>query len=122
MHRSNRNATVCSGCSYISGALSSSLRIGPRAAFKVTKRALNWAIANPSAAVKMFEKAYPKAESYAYALDQWKATIPLFKSPGGYFHQDNAQWSKLLPALVKQKLIPKALPPSSYYTNAYLGG
>lgn len=90
--------------------------------FKVTKRALTWAIANPSAAVKMFEKAYPKAESYAYALDQWKATIPLFKSPGGYFHQDNAQWSKLLPALVKQKLITKALPAKSYYTNAYLGG
>jgi putative hydroxymethylpyrimidine transport system substrate-binding protein len=90
--------------------------------FKVTKRALDWAIANPAAAVKMFEKAYPKAESYAYALDQWKATIPLFKSPGGYFHQTNAQWSKLLPALVKQKLITKALPPSSYYTNAYLGG
>jgi ABC-type nitrate/sulfonate/bicarbonate transport system substrate-binding protein len=90
--------------------------------FKVTKRALDWAIANPSAAVKMFEKAYPKAEGYAYALDQWKATIPLFKSPGGYFHQSNAQWSKLLPALVKQKLISKALPPSSYYTNKYLGG
>lgn len=90
--------------------------------FKVTKRALDWAIANPAAAVKMFEKAYPKAESYAYALDQWKATIPLFKSPGGYFHQDNAQWSKLLPALVKQNLIKKPLPASSYYTNAYLGG
>ena len=90
--------------------------------FKVTKRALDWAIANPAAAVKMFEKAYPKAEGYAYALDQWKATIPLFKSPGGYFHQSNGQWSKLLPALVKQKLITKALPPSSYYTNAYLGG
>jgi NitT/TauT family transport system substrate-binding protein len=90
--------------------------------FKVTKRALTWSIAHPSDAVKMFEKAYPKAESYAYALDQWKATIPLFKSPGGYFHQDDAQWSKLLPALVKQKLITKALPPKSYYTNTYLGG
>jgi putative hydroxymethylpyrimidine transport system substrate-binding protein len=90
--------------------------------FKVTKRALAWSIANPAAAVKMFEKAYPKAESYAYALDQWKSTIPLFKSPGGYFHQTNAQWSALLPALKQQKLITKALPPSSYYTNQYLGG
>jgi ABC-type nitrate/sulfonate/bicarbonate transport system substrate-binding protein len=90
--------------------------------FKVTKKALDWSIAHPSGAVKMFEKAYPKAESYAYALDQWKATIPLFKSPGGYFHQTNAQWSGLLPALVKQKLISKPLPPTSYYTNAYLGG
>lgn len=88
--------------------------------FKVTKRALQWSIANPAAAVKMFEKAYPKAESYDYALDQWKATIPLFKAPGGYFSQTDAQWSALLPALVKQKLIKKALAPSAYYTNAYL--
>ena len=90
--------------------------------FKVTKRALDWAIANPAAAVKMFEKAYPKAEGYAYALDQWKATIPLFKSPGGYFHQTDQQWSALLPALKQQGLIKKALPPKGYYTNAYNGG
>src|SRR5437870_11086339 len=45
----------------------------------------------PEAAVKMFEKAYPKAESYAYALDQWKATIPLFTSNGGYFHQTRSE-------------------------------
>ena len=90
--------------------------------FRVTKRALAWSIAHPAQAVQMFEKAYPKAESFAYALDQWKATIPLFKARGGYFHQTDAQWSKLLPALVKQKLITKALPPKSYYTNAYLGG
>jgi len=90
--------------------------------FTVTKKALAWSIAHPSDAVKMFEKAYPKAESYDYALDQWKSTIPLFKSPGGYFHQTNAQWAGLLPALKQQKLITKALPPSSYYTNQYLGG
>jgi NitT/TauT family transport system substrate-binding protein len=89
--------------------------------FRVTKRALDWSIANPKAAVQMFEKAYPKAESFAYALDQWKATIPLFKAPGGYFSQTNKQWSGLLPALVKQKLITKALAPSAYYTNAYNG-
>ena len=88
--------------------------------FRVTKRALSWAIANPVGAVKMFQKAYPKAEPYDYALDQWKATIPLFAAPGGYFSQTSAQWSGLLPALVKQKLIKKALPPSAYYTNAYL--
>jgi putative hydroxymethylpyrimidine transport system substrate-binding protein len=89
--------------------------------FRVTKRALRWAIANPRGAVQMFEKAYPKAESFAYALDQWKATIPLFKAPGGYFSQTDKQWSALLPALKKQKLITKALPPKAYYTNAYNG-
>lgn len=91
-----------------------------KAWFRATKRALSWAIANPVGAVKMFQKAYPKAEPYDYALDQWKATIPLFAAPGGYFSQTSAQWSGLLPALVKQKLIKKALPPSAYYTNAYL--
>jgi putative hydroxymethylpyrimidine transport system substrate-binding protein len=89
--------------------------------FAVTNRGLKWAIANPAGAVKLFEKAYPKAESYAYALDQWKATIPLFKSPGGYFNQTNKQWAALLPALKQQKLIKKALPPHAYYTNAYNG-
>ena len=89
--------------------------------FAVTKRALTWSIANPKQAVQMFEKAYPKAESFAYALDQWEHTIPLFKAPGGYFSQTDSQWSALLPALVKQKLITKALPPSAYYTNAYNG-
>jgi len=93
-----------------------------KAWFAVTKRALRWSIAHPAGAVKMFEKAYPKAESYAYALDQWKATIPLFASPGGYFHQTDKQWSALLPALKQQKLIKKALPPKQYYSNKYLGG
>jgi putative hydroxymethylpyrimidine transport system substrate-binding protein len=89
--------------------------------FKVTKRALRWSIAHPRQAVEMFEKAYPKAESFAYALDQWKATIPLFKSPGGYFNQTDKQWSGLLPALKQQKLIKKALRPREYYTNKYNG-
>lgn len=89
--------------------------------FQVTKRALTWSIAHPRQAVQMFEKAYPKAEGFAYALDQWKATIPLFKAPGGYFSQNDKQWSGLLPALVQEKLITKALPPKTYYTNAYNG-
>jgi hypothetical protein len=68
----------------------------------------------------MFMKAYPKAMPYDYALDQWKATIPLFKAPGGYFSQSDSQWGPLLPALKQQKLLKKALPPKSYYTNAYI--
>ena len=76
--------------------------------YVATKKGLDWAIANPSAAVKMFNKAYPGAEPYDYALDQWKATIPLFNSPGGAFSQNDKQWSVLLPALVKQNHIPGA--------------
>jgi NitT/TauT family transport system substrate-binding protein len=89
--------------------------------FRVTNRALRWSIAHPREAVQAFEKAYPKAEGFAYALDQWQATIPLFKAPGGYFSQTDKQWSALLPALKQQKLIKKALPPKEYYTNAYNG-
>ena len=91
-----------------------------RAWFKVTVRGLQWAIAHPVEAVKMFEKAYPKAEAFDYALDQWKTTIPLFKAPGGYFSQTDKQWTGLLPALVDQKLLKKPLPARQYYTNAYL--
>jgi putative hydroxymethylpyrimidine transport system substrate-binding protein len=88
--------------------------------FTATKRGLQWAIAHPSDAVKMFLKAYPKAEPFDYALDQWKTTIPLFKAPGGFFSQTDKQWTGLLPALVKQKLLKKPLPARQYYTNAYL--
>jgi putative hydroxymethylpyrimidine transport system substrate-binding protein len=88
--------------------------------FQVTLRGLRWSIANPVAAVRMFEKAYPKAEPFDYALDQWKTTIPLFKAPGGYFSQTDKQWTGLLPALVEQKLLKKPLPARQYYTNAYL--
>ena len=91
-----------------------------RAWFRVTLRGLRWAIAHPVGAVQMFEKAYPKAESFDYALDQWKTTIPLFKAPGGYFSQTDKQWTGLLPALVKEKLLKKPLPARQYYTNAYL--
>jgi putative hydroxymethylpyrimidine transport system substrate-binding protein len=88
--------------------------------YAATRKGLAWAIANPKAAVAIFQKAYPKVMPDDYALDQWTATIPLFKAPGGYFAQSDAQWSALLPALVKQKLIKKALAPGEYYTNAYL--
>lgn len=89
--------------------------------FDVTKRGLEWSIANPEAAVRLWLKAYPKAAPFDYALDSWKATIPLFKAPGGYFSQTDDQWSALLPALKEQKLIKKPLDPGDYYTNEYNG-
>ncbi len=89
--------------------------------FAVTKRGMQWASAHPSEAVKIWLKAYPKAAPYNYALDSWKATIPLLNSPQGYFHQSAKQWSGLLPALKQQKLIKSALPPAEYFTNAYNG-
>jgi putative hydroxymethylpyrimidine transport system substrate-binding protein len=93
-----------------------------KAWFKVTKRAVAWASAHPKEAVAIWEQAYPKAAPADYVLDAWKATIPLFASKAGLFHQNDAQFSALLPALKKQGLIKKALPAKDYYTNAYLGG
>jgi len=89
--------------------------------FDVTKRGLQWSIAHPEEAVRIWLKAYPKAAPFDYALDSWKATIPLFKAPGGYFSQTDDQWSALLPALKDQKLIKKPLDPGEYYTNDYNG-
>jgi ABC-type nitrate/sulfonate/bicarbonate transport system permease component/ABC-type nitrate/sulfonate/bicarbonate transport system substrate-binding protein len=89
--------------------------------FAVTRRGVQWSIAHPKQAVQIWLKAYPKAAPLDYALDSWKSTIPLFRSPHGYFNQQASQWSALLPALKQQKLIKKALPPNQYFTNAYNG-
>lgn len=87
--------------------------------FEVTRRGVEWSIAHPEQAVRIWEKTYPKAGPYDYELDSWKATIPLLSSPHGFFNQQASQWSALLPALKQEKLIQKALPPTQYFTNAY---
>jgi ABC-type nitrate/sulfonate/bicarbonate transport system substrate-binding protein len=86
-----------------------------------TKRAMIWASANPSAAVSIFIKMFPKnGSSRAYNMDGWKATIPLLKGPHGYFTESNAQWSLLTHALRSVGVLSKVLPPSQYYTNKYV--
>ena len=88
--------------------------------FTATNKGLADAIADPQAAVDSFLKAYPGAADPAYALDQWKTTIPLFETVGGHWSQNDAQWKPLLDLLVAEKIIDKALAPTDYYTTEYV--
>ena len=85
-----------------------------------TKKGMIWATKHPDAAVADLLKLYPSAGDKAYNTVGWKATIPFLKGPNGYFTQSDAQWAGIAGALAKTKQIDKALPPSAYYTNAYL--
>ncbi|MCO6006937.1 ABC transporter substrate-binding protein [Actinoallomurus purpureus] len=87
-----------------------------------TAKATEWAIANPDAAVKAYE-AYHKLKPSGYATDlaEWKATVPLLKGSTGLFTATDGQWTQLTQALVAAGQLDKALPPSTYYTNKYIG-
>ena len=84
-------------------------------------QATKWAAANPVAAAKDFDRAYPKSGyTNAYNALGWKLTVPfLTNAQHHYFTETNAQWSTLTRALKGIKLITKVASPSSYYTNTY---
>jgi putative hydroxymethylpyrimidine transport system substrate-binding protein len=88
-----------------------------------TLKGWQYAIDNPKIAVADFEKAYPKAESLAYATLQWKDTMTLFGSTvsASSVSQTDATWSSLLAAAKQYKLANKIEAPSDYYTNSALG-
>jgi ABC-type nitrate/sulfonate/bicarbonate transport system substrate-binding protein len=85
-----------------------------------TQKGMEWASAHPDEAVADLLKLYPSAGDKDYNAVGWKATIPLLKGPQGYFIQTDAQWDGIAKALADTKQIDKALPASTYYTNAYL--
>ena len=87
-----------------------------------TKKGTEYAIAHPEEAVGFFEKAYPDtASSHQYNLAAWEATIPLLQGQNGFFTQTDQQWTAFTQTLVAAQQLDKALPPSDYYTNAYIG-
>jgi ABC-type nitrate/sulfonate/bicarbonate transport system substrate-binding protein len=88
-----------------------------------TRKAFAWSIAHPSAAVKDYLKAYPKiGGGMKYSLAGWKATIPALGPANALLTQRASQWKQVVKALKSVKLLSKPLPPSSYFTNAYLKG
>jgi ABC-type nitrate/sulfonate/bicarbonate transport system substrate-binding protein len=84
-------------------------------------KATKWAIANPVAAAKLFDKTYPKSGySDAYNLKGWQLTIPLLTNKAGkFFTETNSQWSTLDKGLVATKYLTSSPAPSSYYTNKF---
>jgi putative hydroxymethylpyrimidine transport system substrate-binding protein len=85
------------------------------------QQAAQWSIDNPEQAVADYEQAYPDtASSHDYNMAAWKATIPLLTRDDAWFTQTDQQWTEFTGALVDSGQLPQALPPSDYYTNAYL--
>jgi len=91
-----------------------------RAWLSATAEAMDWSIAHPSEAAKLFTKAYPSAASGNFNEIGWTYTTGLMKGPDGYFKQTDTQWNTLSTALKGIGQIPATKPPSVYYTNAYI--
>lgn len=91
-----------------------------RAFLSATKKGMIWSVAHPAAAVRLFEKMYPKnGASHTYNLDGWEATARLLKGPRGYLVETAKQWTQLTHALKRVHVLSKVLAPSGYYTNKY---
>jgi ABC-type nitrate/sulfonate/bicarbonate transport system substrate-binding protein len=85
-------------------------------------RATVWAVAHPTQAAVLFDKAYPKSGyTNAYNLSGWQLTIPFLKNAQGkYFAETTAQWATLSAALKSIGQISKIPSPSTYFTNKFL--
>ena len=88
-----------------------------------TLKGWQYAISHPAQAVADYERDYPKAESLAYATQQWKDTMALFGQTvtAQSLRQSNATWSALLQAASKYQVVNKVEAPGAYYTNELLG-
>ncbi len=87
------------------------------------RQATAWAVAHPAAAAGVFDMAYPKSGySDSYNKLGWSLTIPfLTNAARQYFTQTSAEWAAVATALKRVGLITKAKPPTTYYTNRFLG-
>ncbi len=85
-----------------------------------TAEGIDWSIANPKDAAKIFTKAYPPAGSENYNVIGWTYTAGVMKGPDGYFKQTDKQWTVLAQALKDIGQITEVKAPSVYYTNDYL--
>jgi ABC-type nitrate/sulfonate/bicarbonate transport system substrate-binding protein len=92
-----------------------------RAFLFATRKAFVWSIAHPAAAVRDYLAAYPKiGGGMKYSLAGWKATIPALGKPSSLLVQRASEWREVAHALKSVGLLSKPLPPSRYFTNAYL--
>jgi putative hydroxymethylpyrimidine transport system substrate-binding protein len=87
-----------------------------------TRTGTKWASAHPDEAVAIYEKHFSmKPDETAQNLAQWKMTIPLLTAGHDYFTATDQQWTDFAQALVGAGQLKKALDPSEYYTNQYIG-
>jgi putative hydroxymethylpyrimidine transport system substrate-binding protein len=91
-----------------------------RAWLSATIEALDWSVAHPVEAAKLFAATYPLVDSPLYDDVGWAATLPYLGNPGEFLRQTDASWAELAAGMQRIGLISKIMPPSTYYTNAYL--
>jgi putative hydroxymethylpyrimidine transport system substrate-binding protein len=84
-----------------------------------TRRGLDDALADPEAAMTIFEKTYPGSDM-GFIVDSWNATADILQAQQPPFEQSDEQWSALLDAAVAQDLVKSVDEPSAYWTNDYL--
>ncbi|MHB1614385.1 MAG: ABC transporter substrate-binding protein [Actinomycetes bacterium] len=86
-----------------------------------TLKAVQYAVANPAAAVSLYVKATGNAGGgQAYSSAGWGGVIPLLNGPNGLFRMNNNQWTTLEAALTAGGAFSGSVPPSSVYTNEYI--
>jgi putative hydroxymethylpyrimidine transport system substrate-binding protein len=90
-----------------------------RAWLAATFEALDWSVAHPAEAAKLFADAYPLVDSPLYDAVGWAATLPYLGSPEEFLRQTDASWAQLAAGMQRIGLISKVMPLSTYYTNAY---
>ncbi len=91
-----------------------------RAWLAATLEALDWSVAHPKEAAKLFATTYPLVDSPQYDDVGWTATLPYLGVPGEYLRQSDASWAQLAAGMQRIGLIAKVQPLSTYYTNEYL--
>jgi putative hydroxymethylpyrimidine transport system substrate-binding protein len=91
-----------------------------RAWLAATVEALDWSVAHPRQAAKLFADAYPQVDSALYDDVGWAATLPYLGEPAEFLHQTDSSWGDLAAGMQRVGLISKLMPPSTYYTNAFL--
>jgi ABC-type nitrate/sulfonate/bicarbonate transport system substrate-binding protein len=90
-----------------------------RAWLAATIEALDWSVAHPADAAKLFAETYPLVDSPLYDDVGWAATLPYLGRPGEFLRQTDASWADLAAGMQRIGLISKVMPLSTYYTNEY---
>jgi ABC-type nitrate/sulfonate/bicarbonate transport system substrate-binding protein len=91
-----------------------------RAWLAATIEALDWSVAHPAEAAKLFAATYPLVDSPLYDDVGWAATLPYLGVRGAFLRQTDASWAQLAAGMQHIGLIAKIKPMSTYYTNEFL--
>ncbi|WP_415460542.1 ABC transporter substrate-binding protein [Bifidobacterium psychraerophilum] len=89
---------------------------------QATVKGLNYARSHPDEAVSIFLKNYPKAETKAFATQQWKDVSTLFGPTStevtvSDLAQESAVWKELVTAAKQYKVSDQSKAVSEYFSN-----